>query len=100
MAMSSEFSMVNKGKENDYFATQYLTMLVKSLGYDGLKFKSSLVMDGLNYVIFDAEVCKPISSKLYTVAQVRYDVLPSYIKSCLKDANGADIANPPITRVK
>ena len=31
MAMSSEFSVVNKGKENDYFATQYLTMLVKSL---------------------------------------------------------------------
>lgn len=34
MAMSSEFSVVNKGKENDYFATQYLTMLVKSPGYD------------------------------------------------------------------
>lgn len=100
MAMSSEFSMVNKGNENDYFATQYLTMLVKSLGYDGLKFKSSLVMDGLNYVIFDDAVCKPISSKLYTVAQVRYDVLPEYIKSCLKDANGSDVADPPITRVK
>lgn len=100
MAMSSEFSMVNKGNENDYFATQYLTMLVKSLGYDGLKFKSSLVMDGLNYVIFDDAVCKPISSKLYTVAQARYDVLPEYIKSCLKDANGSDVPDPPITRLK
>ena len=92
--------MVNKGNENDYFATQYLTMLVKSLGYDGLKFKSSLVMDGLNYVIFDDAVCKPISSKLYTVAQARYDVLPEYIKSCLKDANGSDVPDPPITRLK
>ena len=100
MAMSSEFSMVNKGKENDYFATQYLTMLVKSLGYDGLKFKSSLVMDGLNYVIFDGKTCKAISSKLYTVAQVRYDVLPAYIKSSLKDADGVDIPNPPLTCVK
>lgn len=100
MAMSSEFSMVNKGKENDYFATQYLTMLVKSLGYDGLTFKSSLVMEGVNYVIFDNAACKPLSSKLYTVAQARYDVLPTYIKSSLKDASGADVPNPPLTRLK
>ncbi len=100
MAMSSEFSVVNKGNENDYFATQYLTMLVKSLGYDGLKFKSSLVVDGVNYVIFDDVVCKPISSKLYTVVQTRYDVLPTYIKSSLKDANGADIPDPPLSRNK
>lgn len=100
MAMSSDFSVVNKGNENDYFATQYLTMLVKSLGYDGLKFKSSLVIDGVNYVIFDDTACKPISSKLYTVAQARYDVLPTYIKSSLKDANGTDIPDPPLTRIK
>ena len=100
MSMSSEFSVVNKGKENDYFATQYLTMLVKSLGYDGLTFKSSMVMDGVNYVIFDDAACKPISSKLYTVAQARYDVLPTYIKSSLKDANGADVPDPPLTRIK
>ena len=100
MAMSSEFSMVNKGKENDYFATQYLTMLVKSLGYDGLTFKSSLVMDGVNYVIFDGASCKPLSSKLYTVAQAQYDVLPTYIKSSLKDADGADVPDPPLTRLK
>lgn len=101
MAMSSEFSVVNKGKENDYFATQYLTMLVKSMGYDGLKFKSSLVVDGVNYVIFDDTVCKPISSKLYTVMQARYDVLPTYYnKSSLKDANGTDIPDPPLTPIK
>ncbi|WP_337398878.1 RES family NAD+ phosphorylase [Congzhengia sp.] len=96
MAMSSDFSMVNKGNENDYFATQYLTMLVKSMGYDGLKFKSSLVMDGVNYVIFDESACKPLSSKLYTVAQARYDVSPVSINSHLKDANGEDIDNPPL----
>lgn len=98
MAMSSEFSAVNKGNENDYFATQYLTMLVKSLGYDGLKFKSSLVMGGVNYVVFDDTTCKPISSKLYTVAQAQYDVLPTYIKSSLKDANGADVPDPRLSR--
>lgn len=98
MAMSCEFSSVNKGKENEYFATQYLTMLVKSLGYDGLTFKSSLVMDGVNYVIFDDTACQPVSSKLYTVMQARYDVMPTYIKSFLKDANGEAIPNPPISR--
>lgn len=98
MAMSSEYSAVNKGNENDYFATQYLSMLVKSMGYDGLTFKSSLVVDGVNYVIFDDAACKPVSSKLYTVMQARYDVMPTYIKSFLKDANGEDISNPPMSR--
>ena len=73
-------------------------MLVKSMGYDGLKFKSSLVMDGINYVLFDESVCKPISSKLYTVAQVHYDVLSVSIDSRLKDADGADIDDPPLSR--
>lgn len=97
MAMSSEFSAVNKGNENDYFATQYLTMLVKSLGYDGLKFKSSLVIDGVNYVIFDDSTCKPISSKLYTVAQARYDILSVSTDTRLKDSNGADVLDPPLS---
>lgn len=100
MAMSSEFSTVNKGKKNDYFATQYLTMLVKSLGYDGLMFKSSLVMEGINYVIFDDSVCKPISSKLYTIAQACYDVLSVCINSHLKDSNGNDIPDPPLSHKK
>ena len=98
MAMSSEFSAINKGKENDYFATQYLSMLVKSMGYDGLRFKSSLVIDGINYVIFDETACNPISSKLYTVVQARYDVLPVSIDSHLKDSAGSDIDNPPLSR--
>ncbi|WP_293974405.1 RES family NAD+ phosphorylase [uncultured Ruminococcus sp.] len=98
MAMSSEFSDINKGKENDYFATQYLSMLVKSMGYDGLRFKSSLVIDGINYVIFDETACKPISSKLYTAVQARYDVLPVSIDSHLKDSAGSDIDNPPLSR--
>lgn len=98
LSMSSDFSAVNKGKENIYFVTQYLTMLVKSMGYDGLKFKSSLVMDGINYVLFDESVCKPISSKLYTVVQVHYDVLSVSIDSHLKDADGTDIDDPPLSR--
>ena len=57
-------------------------------------------MDGVNYVIFDDAACKPLSSKLYTVAQARYDVLPTYIKSSLKDANGAGVPDPPLTRLK
>ncbi len=98
LAMSSEFSMVNKGKENDYFATQYLTMVVKSLGYDGLTFKSSLVVNGVNYVIFDDSLCKPISSKLYSVIQAHYDVLSVCINSHLKGSNGEDVPDPPWSR--
>ena len=97
-AMSFDFSSVSKERENDYFATQYLTMLVKSLKYDGVVFRSSLVMDGINYVIFDGSACKPISSKLYRVLQTRYDVLSAYIESHLKDSHGVDLPDPLFPR--
>ena len=100
LAICSEFSQINKGRENDYFATQYLTLLVKALGYDGLRFKSSLVHDGVNYVIFDDSVCKPLSSKLYTVARVRYDIVPESKDSSLIDSHGAVVSNPPLSRCK
>lgn len=94
ICMSSEFSTVNKNNENNYFATQYLTMLVKSMGYDGLTFKSSLVTDGENYVFFDDTVCKAISSKLYTIKQARYEAIPENVGIHLRNSDGAMIPNP------
>lgn len=57
----------------------------KSKGYDEPKFKCSLVIDEINYVMFDESACKPLLSKLYTVAQVRYDVSSVFINSHLND---------------
>lgn len=37
----------------DYVPTQYICDYVKHLGYDGIRYKSTLVEDGINYAIFD-----------------------------------------------
>ena len=95
-AISSEFSFINKGNEKEYFATQYLTMLIKNMGYDGIQFKSSLVFDGINYVIFDKDACTPISSKLYNIPSIKYELSSVSLKATLKDAKGNSIDDPPL----
>ena len=69
-----EFSLLNKGDKDEYLITQYLSLLAHRHGYDGIRFKSSLVEQGENYVIFDAEICPPISSKMYILRKVEYDL--------------------------
>ena len=68
-----EYSLINKNRSDDYLLTQYLTALIEHLGYDGLCFRSSLVVDGTNYVIFNPDDCKVVSSKLCLLSKVNYE---------------------------
>lgn len=70
--IQQEFSQVNKGQKNDYLITQYITSLVAHSGYDGLCFRSSLVEDGTNYVVFNPADCEAISSKICYLKGVQY----------------------------
>lgn len=70
--IQEEFSLVHKEKKNDYLITQFITSYIESLGYDGLCFRSSLVKDGTNYVIFRPSNCVALSSKLVYLSEVRY----------------------------
>lgn len=74
--MRTEFSLLNKGNKEEYLITQYLSLLAQHLGFDGIRFRSSLVEQGENYVIFDADDCEVISSKMYIIKKVEYDLLP------------------------
>ncbi len=67
-----DFALINRTKTDDYLITQYITALIAHLGYDGLSFRSSLVTDGTNYVIFDPNLCNVISSKLCFLSEVKY----------------------------
>lgn len=71
-----DFSKLNKGNKEEYLVTQYLSLFAKSLGFDGIRFRSSLVEKGTNYVIFDADNCTPISSKMYILKKVEYGLFP------------------------
>ncbi|MFJ1378294.1 RES family NAD+ phosphorylase [Capnocytophaga canimorsus] len=56
--------------ELDYLPTQYLSELIKSMGYDGIEFSSSLYESGLNLVIFNPEKLRCIDVKLYDIENI------------------------------
>lgn len=66
------FSIPKNGDESSYYATQYIGEYIRELGYDGLRFKSSLV-NGNNIVLFDTTSNSTkrnytiLSSKVYSV---------------------------------
>ena len=67
-----DFAKINKTLNSDYFTTQFIASLIEHLDYDGLCFRSSLVKDGTNYVIFNPSDCPAISSKLVYLSEVNY----------------------------
>ncbi len=47
---------------DDYLPTQVIAEYMKSLGYDGIRFSSSLHYGGVNLTIFNYEKCEAVSS--------------------------------------
>ncbi|PPU18121.1 hypothetical protein XarbCFBP7408_20615 [Xanthomonas arboricola pv. guizotiae] len=45
----------------DYLATQYLCELIKTLGYDGVRYRSSLKEGGDNFAFFDVDALIPVA---------------------------------------
>lgn len=64
------FSRPNNGDLLQYIPTQYLAEEIKRMGFDGLRFNSSLHKGGVNVVLFDPEICKAVSSELVDVAGI------------------------------
>jgi hypothetical protein len=56
----------------EYIPTQYLAELIRNLGYDGLKYKSSLG-SGMNYVFFSPEKFEYITIEVCEISAVGYD---------------------------
>jgi len=79
--ISTAFSMPNFGDESNYYATQYICEFIREMGFDGIRFYSSLNPDGKNIVLFDTEIdpltksknYKIINSKVYSVTKLGID---------------------------
>ena len=56
----------------DYIPTQYIAEYVKTLGYDGIVFRSSYVPGGTNITLFNPEVAKAIASAPYKMDSIIY----------------------------
>jgi hypothetical protein len=56
--------------ELDYLPTQYLSELIKSMGYAGIEYQSSLYSSGYNLAIFAPEVFKCVSTAVYDIEEI------------------------------
>lgn len=61
------FSRPYNGDATKYLPTQYIAEEIKNMGFDGLRFRSSLHSKGINVVLFNPEDCNAVSSELVEV---------------------------------
>lgn len=59
--------------ELDYLPTQYLCEYIKTLGYDGVEYGSSLYDGGINIVFFDDSKLECTESKVYEVSSIKIE---------------------------
>ena len=75
---------ISQGSSNkDYVFPQYISSYCKSLGYDGIAYRSKYATkdntrkrEGINYTIFTFKKCEVISTKLYDVGKVSVQAAP------------------------
>ena len=72
-AIGTMFSRPFNGDPAKYIATQFLAEEIKNMGFDGLRFNSSLNTGGINVVLFDPDACKAISSELIEVKGIHIE---------------------------
>lgn len=59
--------------ELDYISTQYLCEFIKSLGYNGVEYKSSLCDDGYNLAIFNSDLFDCNNVSIYIINKIEFD---------------------------
>lgn len=73
--IQQRFSEPNTGETCRYIPTQYLGEVIKQMGFDGVRFRSSLKNGGINIVLFNEDKCKAICSDIVRVddIELKYD---------------------------
>lgn len=59
--------------ELDYLPTQYISELIKSMGFDGIEFKSSLYSEGVNVAIFNPDKFKCLEVEIYDITDIKLE---------------------------
>lgn len=76
--ISKKFSLPYNGKPEEYIPTQYITELIRTMGFDGIKFNSSLKENGKNVVLFNNDY-KVLSSKLVQLKNYSLSIEPEVL---------------------
>ncbi|MFD2670306.1 RES family NAD+ phosphorylase [Marinicrinis sediminis] len=69
----SDFSKPSNSNRKDYIPTQYIAEYVKNLGFDGIRFNSSLHGRGRNVTIFNYDKCEAVDSKVYKINDLCFE---------------------------
>lgn len=56
----------------DYLPTQYICDYIKSIGYSGIKYKSTMCSDGINFAIFYKDLLDCVEVSDYDIDSLRY----------------------------
>lgn len=75
--IEKRFSTPNAGDTLHYLPTQFLSEVIKEMGFDGIRYRSSLKQEGVNVVLFSDQNCKVINSEVVDVMGINLDVVPS-----------------------
>lgn len=70
--LSQELSKPRRRNDSelDYLPTQYLSELIKSMGYAGIEYQSSLYKLGYNLAIFEPKIFKCIGVEVYDIEEI------------------------------
>jgi len=68
-----EFAEPSDSNIANYIPTQYIAEFIKTLGFDGIRFQSSLYKSGHNLTIFNYEKCRARCSKLYKIEDICFE---------------------------
>lgn len=60
----------------DYLPTQYISDYIKSEGFAGIEYKSTMCKTGVNFAIFDEEFFECVSTKSYEIESLAYGYSP------------------------
>lgn len=76
MKISGEIAKPLRRQDSDldYLPSQYIADYIKSLGYDGICYRSTLKKTGVNYAIFDSKKFECVGVSLVHVNSVEYDI--------------------------
>lgn len=68
--IQGSFSYPTNNKDH-YIPTQIIAEYIKSIGYDGIRYNSSLHKGGVNLTVFNYEKCHPISSRDFRIEDMK-----------------------------
>lgn len=68
----------------EYLPMQVIAEFIRSLKYDGVAYSSSQTGGGMNYLLFDPEICKFTSTVEYQVCSIKYKGYDVSSNKCLE----------------